>query len=216
VGYEKPSFPISLKNYWVGEYPVTQALWALVMNDNYSHLNKPHFKGQNHPIEQISWRDIEVRFLPELNRLTDGLRPEGTYYRLPTEIEWEYAAKGGKYFKHFPFDYSGGNKLNQLGWFNENSHKETKPVGLKTPNLLGLYDMCGNVWEWCNNSYYHDYQNALNEGWALPDNDETVTRIQRGGSSFDTERYSITKNRNNYKYAEANLNFGFRLALSPF
>ena len=149
--YEKPVHKVTLSDYWLGEYPVTQAVWAYVMQGT-DMADTAHFKGANRPVEQVSWDDIVEHFLPKLNALTKGVRPAGTEYRLPTEAQWEYAAKGGKYWKTYPVKYSGGDKLNEVGWYRENSHDETKPVGLKTPNLLGLYDMSGNVYEWCEDS----------------------------------------------------------------
>jgi formylglycine-generating enzyme len=145
---EKPIHTVRLSDYWIGEYPVTQALWKWVMKD--TDMTDPSgFKGQNRPVENVSWLDITKQFLPKLNEITIDLRPVGSLYGLPTEAQWEYAARGGIYWGNFPFKFSGSNKLNEVGWFDDNSLMQTKPVGLKTPNLLGLYDMSGNVSEWC-------------------------------------------------------------------
>ena len=123
--------PVRLSDYWLCEYPVTQAVWETVMGANPS-----YFKGATRPVERVSWNDIAAKtnvnnFLSKLNTMTEGVRPEGMVYRLPTEAQWEYAARGGKYWKEYPFDYSGSNKLNEVSWYRENSHDETKPVGLK-------------------------------------------------------------------------------------
>ena len=155
---EKKNHLVKLDSFHIGKFPVTQALWKVVMNGE----NSSYFKGDNHPVEQVSWEDITEGFLPRLNEMTKLLRPEGSFYRLPTEAEWEYAARGGQYWADFPFTYSGSNKLNEVGWYDDNSHSETKPVGLKTPNLLGIHDMSGNVWEWCND-WYGNYEDVIKQ-----------------------------------------------------
>lgn len=183
--------PVRLSDYWLCEVPVTQAVWEYVMSSNPS-----RFQGSNRPIERVSWLDIAEEknpnsFLSKLNRGTEGERPEGTEYRLPTEAQWEYAARGGKYWSKYPFDFSGSEKLNEVGWYRENSHDETKPVGLKTPNLLGLYDMSGNVWEWCEDSYSSNYYEQCKQDHIVenPCNRiEGANRVRRGGGSFNYAR----------------------------
>lgn len=203
---------ISLDDYWMAEFPVTQLLWHYVMKET-DLANPSYYKGQNHPVEQISWENIWDIFLPLLNEMTNNTRPKDTIYRLPIEAEWEYAAKGGKYAKEFPFHYAGGNKLNTVGWYYSNSYSETKPVGLKDPNLLGLYDMSGNVWEWCEHNWQGKKDTTSREIRAFVHGDKTATRLQRGGSWRDDEKYCQTKNRNNYSSENRIYNFGFRLAL---
>ncbi len=101
-------------------------------------------------------------------------------YRLPTEAEWVYAARGGVLALDFP--YAGGEKLDALGWYRDNSYGSTKPVGLKRPNVLGLFDLCGNIWEWCADHWHSDYQGAPEDGAAWVDGIEDSRRVLRGGS----------------------------------
>jgi len=116
--------------------------------------NPSHFKGDNLPVETVSWDDVQV-FVTKLNQMT------GINYRLPTETEWEYAARGGQ--SSFDkggqgeFEYAGSNNIDEVAWYDGNSDSKTHPVGQKLPNELGLYDMSGNVWEWCQDWYDAHY-----------------------------------------------------------
>ena len=211
-----PIHLIRLSDYWLCEYPVTQAVWETVMGTNPS-----DFKGATRPVENVSWNDIADNdninnFLSKLNTMTEGVRPAGMVYRLPTESQWEYAARGGKYWKQYPFDYSGSDKLNEVGWYIANSHSETKPVGLKTPNLLGLYDMSGNVWEWCEDWFDDDfYEKCKKQGIVEnPCNREQGSdRVRRGGGYFNDEQNCrpAIRSYNTPSYCDSNI--GFRLAL---
>ena len=136
---EKPTHKVTVSDFCIGETEVTQALWKAVMGDNPS-----YFKGNNLPVESVSWNDCK-EFIKKLNEKT------GKNFRLPTEAEWEYAARGGN--KSKGYKYSGSNTIGSVAWYWENSDSKTHTVKGKTPNELGLYDMSGNVWEWCEDRY---------------------------------------------------------------
>jgi sulfatase modifying factor 1 len=211
------TYRVRLDDFRMGEYPVTQEIWAYVMRDT-DMANPSYFKGGNRPVEQVSWKDIDQLFLPKLNDKTKEKRPTGTYYRLPTEAEWEYAARGGKYWQQYPFEYAGSNKLEEVGWYGydeENSHKETKRVGLKTPNLLGLYDMSGNVCEWCSDCWYDSYPDSNKSVAVNPTGPDTGSfRVFRGGCWIHSAQYCRSTFRE-YRTPLYRLNFfGFRLVLS--
>ena len=144
---EKPVHQVTLTNdYYMGKYEVTQALWQAVMGSNPS-----KFKGDDLPVEQVSWNDCQ-EFISKLNGFT------GKKFRLPTESEWEYAARGGK--KSRGYQYSGSSNISDVAWYYDgNSGSKTHPVGTKQANELGIYDMSGNVWEWCQD-WYGSYVNS--------------------------------------------------------
>ena len=132
---EKPTHQVALSSYFIGETEVTQALWQAVMGNNPS-----YFKGDDLPVENVSWDDCQT-FINKLNNLT------GQRFRLPTEAEWEFAARGGNRSNHT--QYSGSSSLDDVAWYDDNSGRKTHPVKTKKANELGLYDMAGNVYEWC-------------------------------------------------------------------
>lgn len=135
----KPVHQVTLSSFFIGETEVTQELWQAVMGSNPS-----RFKGGKLPVEQVSWNDCQT-FITKLNQLT------GKTFRLPTEAEWEYAARGGN--KSKGYTYSGSNTAGDVAWCWENSDGTTHEVATKAPNELGIYDMTGNVWEWCQDWY---------------------------------------------------------------
>ncbi|MCB0575362.1 MAG: formylglycine-generating enzyme family protein [Saprospiraceae bacterium] len=207
--YEKPRHRVKVSDFYVGKYPVTQALWKAVMDGE----NPSVFKGDDRPIEQVSWNDAQG-FIKRLNELTDATRPQGHLYRLPTESEWEYTARGGKYHAE-GYKYAGSDRLKDVGWFDENSGKETKPVGQKTSNQLGLFDMNGNVWEWCEDDWHDNYNGAPNNGAPWVDHPgQWSFRVYRGGNFFYAARLCRVAFRDyntpSYRYR----GLGFRLALS--
>ena len=130
---EKPVHKVTLSDYYIGKTEVTQALWEAVMGNNPS-----AFKGENLPVECISWNDCK-EFISKLNALT------GKTFRMPTEAEWEYAARGGS--KSRGYKYSGSGNIDEVAWHKDNSEEKTHEVGTKRPNELGIYDMSGNVGE---------------------------------------------------------------------
>jgi formylglycine-generating enzyme required for sulfatase activity len=209
-----PIHPVELDDFWMGEHPVTQALWMAVMGEA---DNPSHFKGLTRPVETVSWELIDQEFLRQLNKITLDSRPPGTVYRLPTEAEWEYAARGGKHGKEKPYLFSGSEISDEVGWYNENSHGETKPVGLKLPNELGIFDMSGNVWEWCVDWYGGDYyQKCLDEGMVknLKGPEKGSYRVLRGGSWLGYARLCRSTYRDSITPAARDGGIGFRLVLS--
>ena len=165
---EKPTHEVTLSDYYIGKTEVTQALWEAVMGNNPS-----YFQGKSLPVENISWNDCKT-FIVKLNALT------GKTFRMPTEAEWEYAARGGS--KSRGYKYSGSNRLGDVAWYYDNSDLKTHEVGTKSPNELGLYDMNGNVWEWCSD-WYGDYSSASQTNPKGPDSG--TNRVYRGGSLCD-------------------------------
>lgn len=179
-GDEKPSRKVKIKQgFWMGAYPVSQAFWESIMGENPS-----AYKDPNRPVEQVSWDDIrdEGGFLDQLNQ-TLGIKNNDPYFRLPSEAEWEYAALGGKYWEE-GYGYAGSDYLRSVGHFDENTEDEgSKPLGLKLPNALGLYDMSGNVWEWCEDDWHDNYSNAPKTGQPWIDSPNRGDfRVDRGGS----------------------------------
>ena len=185
---EKPVHRVTLtNNYYIGKYEVTQALWQAVMGSNPS-----YFKGDDLPVEQVSWNDCQD-FISKLNAMT------GKRFRLPSEAEWEYAARGGK--KSRGYQYSGSNTLGDVAWYEGNSGSKTHAVGTKQPNELGIYDMTGNVYEWCQD-WYGSYSSSpqTNPIGAVSGS----SRVDRGGSWFFTAKHC----RSSYRF---NLTPGYRL-----
>ena len=196
---EKPTHQVTLSNYYIGETEVTQALWQAVIGNNPS-----NFKGDNLPVEYISWDDCQ-EFIKKLNVLT------GKNFRLPTEAEWEFAARGGK--KSRGYKYSGSNNIDGVAWYGDNSGYETHTVKTKQANELGIYDMSGNVGEWCQDWYgYDSYSSAAQTNPKGPNSGSC--RVNRGGS-LD---FSARRCRSSYRcYCDPDVrgrNLGFRLVLS--
>ena len=195
---EKPTHSVTLSDYYIGKYEVTQAQWRAVMGSNPS-----YFTGDNNPVEQVSWDDIQ-EFITKLNAQT------GKKFRLPTEAEWEYAARGGN--KSKGYKYSSSNNISEVAWYDDNSSNKTHPVGQKTPNELGIYDMTGNVWEWCPDCY-GSYSSSSQTNPTGPSSGSF--RVLRGGSWLNFARYCRVSNRNyDGPSIRGSIN-GFRLACSP-
>ena len=200
---EKPIHKVRVSSFWMGKFAVTQALWTYVMKENPS-----DFKGTNRPVENVSHDNIVNEFLPKLKAMT------GLASRLPTEAEWEYAAKGGKYWDKYPFEYAGSNKSDEVGWFGENSQNETQTVGLKTPNLLGLHDMSGNVWEWCSDRH-GSYPSSAKNVISNPTGPTTGPFRVNRGSGWLNNAWSCRSTCRNAFWPVFRLSYvGLRLVLS--
>ena len=198
---EKPDHRVQVRSFEIGQYEVTQELWEAVMGDNPS-----RFRGcARCPVEQVSWEDIQV-FLRKLNRLT------GQQYRLPTEAEWEYAARGGR--RSRGYRYAGGNDVGQVGWCNKNSGNRTHAVGGKHANELGLHDMSGNVLEWVQDCWDYDYRDAPRNGGAW-ERDDCSSRMRRGGSWDLGPKYLRVAQRSWLSSGLRIANLGFRIARTP-
>ncbi len=243
--WEKPVHRVKIDYpFFLSKYPVSKALWLAVMGSE----NPSTFKGIKRPVEQVSWFDAAV-FCNRLNELcglqpvyfsdkhyrkpygkkgdtyflpNDGevfINRQAIGFRLPNEVEWEYAARGisstdeslqsdtKKYLKH-----AGSNKLDDVGWYGDNSHDETKPVGLKHPNIRGLHDMSGNVWEWCNDHWHSNYNKAPYDGSAWLEKKGDI-RVLRGGAWGSDPLYCRVAYRIYYHPTYRSSTFGFRLVL---
>ena len=200
---EKPAHKVTLtKDYYMGETQVTQALWNAVMGDNPS-----RFKGKKRPIECVSWDDCQ-KFIRELNR---KLRSQlhGKSFRLPTEAEREFAARGGN--KSFGYQYSGSDDLDEVACYFDNSDDETCDVASFAPNELGIYDMSGNVCEWCH-EWYGSYNRSSQTDPKGPSSGSN--RVIRGGSWRGVVRVCRLSFRYYRSPDDSDFNLGLRLALS--
>jgi formylglycine-generating enzyme required for sulfatase activity len=206
---EKPPRPVTLRSFYMGRYEVTQAQWRAVMGSNPPEL---YNEGCDEcPVEGVSWEDVQ-QFLKKLNALT------GQNYRLPSEAEWEYAARGGA--KSTDYLYSGSSNIEEVAWYDGNakagntfgSQKTTRPVGGKKPNGLGLYDMSGNVWEWCQDAWHDNYQGAPKDGRAWMDGGDNSRAVLRGGSWLNGGNDCRVANRDRNGRSGRGVNDGFRLA----
>ena len=192
---EKPIHRVTLTNdYYIGKYEVTQALWQAVMDNNPSMF----FNGDNLPVEQVSWDECQ-EFISKLNRIT------GKTFRLPTEAEWEYAARGGN--KSRGYQYSGSNNFSDVAW----GIGKTYAVGTKQPNELGIYDMSGNISEWCQDWYAkYNSSSQVNPTGA----NSGSYRVVRGGSWGHDARYCRSSFRIYFTPDYRYINLGLRLVLS--
>ncbi|MCI0389645.1 MAG: SUMF1/EgtB/PvdO family nonheme iron enzyme [Acidobacteria bacterium] len=164
---EKPRHSVTLRDFHIGKYEVTQAQWRAVMGGNPS-----HFKGDDLPVENVSWNDAKD-FCRRLSEMT------GAKYRLPTEAEWEYACRAKT-------DSAYAGALDAMAWYGNILDVKTYPVGRKQPNAFGIYDMHGNVWEWCEDDWHKSYENAPSDGSAWVDQPKRgAYRVVRGGDWND-------------------------------
>ena len=194
---EKPTHQVTLSSYYIGETEVTQALWKAVMGSNPS-----YFKGDNLPVEMVSWDDCQT-FISKLNALT------GKRFRLPTEAEWEFAARGGNQSRHTPF--RGSSRIDDVAWYDGNSGDETHPVKTKQPNELGIYDMTGNVFELCQDWYdsYSSYAQTNPTGAG-----SGSSRVYRGGCWGGSPRDCRSSRRRGITPGYSSIILGLRLVLS--
>jgi formylglycine-generating enzyme required for sulfatase activity len=192
------TYTASLSSFYIAQTEVTQAQWRAVMGTNPS-----NFKNcDDCPVESVSWLDVQD-FISKLNSRSGGAR-----YRLPTEAEWEYAARGGS--KSRGFEYAGGSNIDEVAWYDGNSGSKTRPVKGKKPNELGLYDMSGNVWEWCSD-WYGDYPNGKKSDPTGPSSGSY--RVDRGGGWSNNAGVCRAAYRGNGTPAGRLTHIGFRLAL---
>ena len=194
--WEKPVHNVTLSDYYLGETEVTQELWEAVMGTNSS-----NFRGLNKPVENVSWEECQ-EFIAKLNEMT------GKNFSLPTEAQWEYAARGGN--KSHGYKYSGSNTISEVAWYGNNSSLSTHRVGAKSPNELGLYDMSGNVWEWCSDRY-GEYSASSQMNPTGPTTGSS--RVCRGGGWDSSATYCRVVNRLINSYGDRYFFYGFRLAL---
>jgi formylglycine-generating enzyme len=190
---EKPVHLVKVSPFSIGKYQVTQAQWQAVMGSNPS-----YFKGETRPVEMVSWLDAQ-----------DFLKKIGNGYRLPTEAEWEYAARGGT-----TTEYSFGDDKSMLGdsaWFSGNAGGETHPVGQKKPNPFGLFDMHGNVWEWVEDHWHKNYDGAPTDGSAWLTGNDKAQRVLRGGSWYSNFLRSANRFNHGPDFRDGNL--GFRVVV---
>lgn len=198
---EKPVHTVRVDGFWLGKYEVTQKQWQKVMGHNPSFVKK----GINYPVEQVSWNDVQD-FIRKLNSLSGGKYE----FKLPTEAEWEYAARSGGKNEL----YAGGNNVDTVAWYKNNSGNTPHPVGQNTPNGLSLYDMSGNVWEWCQDVYDEKAYSNLSSSNPL----NTVggsERAGRGGGWFYSAKSVRSTYRDGNNSAGRFYDIGFRLSRTP-
>ena len=220
---EYPSHQVTLRDFYIGKYEVTQQLWEYVMNYSGTAADgstmsayasevwlgkmppSTYGLGLDYPAYYVSWEDIVNIFIPRLNKIT------GKTFRLPTEAEWEYAARGGN--KSKGYKYSGSNIIGDVAWYNSNSSAMTHPVGTKSPNELGLYDMSGNVWECCSDWYDENYYSSSPS--INPTGPTSGSRrVDRGGSWGNNARSCRVSYRDRSTPDYRDCYYGFRLVCS--
>ncbi|MCW5906535.1 MAG: formylglycine-generating enzyme family protein [Chitinophagales bacterium] len=196
--WEKPRHTVMVDTFYMGKYPVTQKQWKTIMGSDPSKK-----ECQDCPVIYVSWHDAQM-FISKLNQLSHQ------NYRLPTEAEWEYAAKGGN--KSHGYKYAGSNVAMEVAWFDTLIAHHTHPVGTKKPNELGLYDMSGNVWQWCSDWFDEKYYSKSPS--SNPKGPETGNgnRVLRGGSWWGPMKDCRVANRDMYPPDAKDDDVGFRLA----
>jgi formylglycine-generating enzyme required for sulfatase activity len=222
---EKPVHTVTVKSFYMGKYEVTQKEWVAVMGTTVARqrdvLNKSwplSGEGDNYPIYYVNWHEA-VEYCNKLS-LKEGLTPayrgsgdtitcdfNATGYRLPTEAEWEYAARGGNKGPR-DYTYSGGNSADSVAWYDGNSGERIHPVGTKQPNSLGLYDMSGNVWEWCWD-WYGSYSGGHQTNPVGPASGRYP--VLRGGGWYDYASFCTVAHRDGGSPTNRSSALGFRV-----
>ena len=207
---EKPTHSVTVSSFYMGQTEVTQAQWKAVMGTTIRQQRDkadPSYslsgEGDNYPMYYVSHDEAQA-FCRELSRLT------GKSYRLPTEAEWEYAARGGN--KSQGCKYSGSHSIDRVAWYDGNSGNKTHAVATKQANELGLYDMSGNVWEWCS-GWYGSYSSSSQTNPKGASSGQY--RVSRGGSWSDYARYCRVSNRDHFTPSDRYYDLGFRVVLVP-
>ena len=193
---EKPAHSVTLRSFYIGQTEVTQELWQAVLGNNPSYK-----KGAKLPVERVSWDDCQ-EFIRKLNQMT------GKNFRLPTEAEWEYAARGGN--RSRGYKYSGSNNIGDVAWYGDKIGSSTHEVATKRANELGLYDMSGNVWEWCSD-WYGSYSSSAQTNPTGPSSGSL--RVFRGGGWGDFAGFCRVSGRNRRSPGDRGNGVGLRLAL---
>lgn len=197
---EGPQRKVTLDGFWMQETEVTQAMWKAVMGSNPSQFTS----SERNPVENVSWTDCQ-EFVKKLNSL--GVAPRGFQFRLPSEAEWEYACRAGAAGPY------AGSSLDALGWYDDNSGDRTHEVGTKRANGWGLYDMHGNVWEWCEDWYDERYYEKSNNIQNPINVTQSLIRVLRGGCWNFNAGSCRSANRGAYGPTYRDYYYGFRLAL---
>ena len=198
----RDSHQVTVPEFRMGKYPITQAQYQAVMGTNPS-----HFSGENRPVEFVSWHNAR-EFCQKLSELI------GQLVRLPSEAQWEYAARGGN--RSQGYEYAGSNNLDEVAWHYGNSGSQTHDVGGKKPNELGIYDMSGNVWEWCADEWHSNYTGAPNDGSIWSNSDEAISnkkRVLRGGAWSVIYLICRCQDRGSFAADDGNWDTGFRVVL---
>ncbi|MBZ0265296.1 formylglycine-generating enzyme family protein [bacterium] len=204
---ERPQHPVTIsEGFWMGKYELTQGQWEAVLGENPAH---DYGVGSNYPVYYISWNDIHYNFLPAINATENG-----NPWRLPSEAEWEYACRAGTDTRFYWGDDPEYTEINDYAVFSGNDNGGTKEVGTKLPNGWGLYDMSGNVWEWCEDDYHDNYDVAPDNQAPWIDDPRGAGRVERGGRWYGDARDCRSANRYGYDPSGRGRGVGFRLVRS--
>lgn len=205
---EYPQHLVNISEFYLGKYPITQPQWQIIIGNNPAYFKEQLsiFTNQgvlgHFPVESVSWHDCQD-FCQKLSQKT------GKFFKLPSESQWEYACRAGATTRYY-FGNSQA-QLAEFAWYQDNSHNKIQSVGKKAPNNWGLYDLLGNVWEWCEDSWANSYHNTPIDGMAWEGNNQKKKKILRGGSWFDSALQCRCSNRSKYHPINKISNIGFRV-----